>query len=34
MSELITNSSERKALLKHMILELHEGRVPEEVTAS
>jgi len=31
MSELINNSSERKALLKHMILELHEGRAPEEV---
>ncbi len=31
MSELINNSSERKELLKHMILELHEGRAPEEV---
>ena len=31
MSELINNSSERKGLLKHMILELHEGRAPEEV---
>ncbi|MEI6886013.1 MAG: DUF438 domain-containing protein [Bacteroidota bacterium] len=31
MSELINNSSERKALLKHMILELHEGRAPEEI---
>ncbi len=34
MSELINNSSERKAMLKHMILELHEGRAPEEVTAT
>ena len=31
MSELINNTSERKELLKHMILELHEGRAPEEV---
>ncbi|MCX6284955.1 MAG: DUF438 domain-containing protein [Bacteroidetes bacterium] len=31
MNELINNSLERKALLKHMILELHEGRAPEEV---
>ena len=31
MSELINNSSGRKELLKHMILELHEGRAPEEV---
>ena len=31
MSELINNSEKRKALLKHMILELHEGKAPEEV---
>jgi len=31
MSELINNSSERKGLLKHMILQLHEGKAPEEV---
>ncbi len=31
MSELINNSSGRKELLKHMILELHEGRAPEEI---
>jgi hypothetical protein len=32
MSELINNSSERKELLKHMILQLHEGKAPEEGT--
>jgi DUF438 domain-containing protein len=31
MSELINNSAGRKELLKHMILELHEGRAPQEV---
>lgn len=31
MSELINNSLERKELLKHMILQLHEGKSPEEV---
>ena len=33
MSKLINNSKERKALLKHMILQLHEGEAPEEVKA-
>ncbi|MBM3404459.1 MAG: DUF438 domain-containing protein [Bacteroidetes bacterium] len=31
MSELINNSKERKELLKHMILQLHEGVAPEDV---
>jgi len=31
MSELINNSSGRKELLKHMILQLHEGVAPEYV---
>ena len=31
MSELINNSKDRKALLKHMILQLHEGVAPQEV---
>lgn len=31
MSELINNSGQRKELLKHMILQLHEGHAPEEV---
>lgn len=31
MSELINNSEQRKALLKHMILELHKGEAPEEI---
>ena len=31
MSELINNSEERKELLKHMILQLHEGIAPQEV---
>ena len=31
MSELKNNSSGRKELLKHMILELHEGSAPEEI---
>lgn len=31
MSELINNSEKRKELLKHMILQLHEGEAPEAV---
>lgn len=31
MSELISNPRQRKELLKHMILQLHEGIAPEEV---
>ena len=31
MSELINNSSSRKELLKHMILQLHEGVAPDQV---
>jgi DUF438 domain-containing protein len=31
MSELIDNSRKRKELLKHMILQLHEGAAPQEV---
>ena len=31
MSELINNPSKKKELLKHMILQLHEGDAPEEV---
>lgn len=31
MSEIINNSEQRKALLKHMILELHKGTAPEEI---
>jgi PAS domain S-box-containing protein len=31
MSELINNSQKRKELLKHMILQLHEGEVPDLV---
>ncbi|MBI9036180.1 MAG: DUF438 domain-containing protein [Bacteroidales bacterium] len=31
MSELINNSNKRKELLKHMILQLHEGEAPEQV---
>ncbi len=31
MSELINNSADRKELLKHMILQLHEGVAPEQV---
>lgn len=31
MSELLNNSEKRKALLKHMILQLHEGEAPEDV---
>jgi len=33
MSELINNSRNRKELLKHMILQLHEGVAPEMVKA-
>ena len=33
MSELINNSQEKKELLKHMILQLHEGVAPEAVKA-
>ncbi len=31
MSELLDNATKRKALLKHMILQLHEGKAPEAV---
>ena len=31
MSELINNSEKRKALLKHMIMQIHEGEAPEEI---
>lgn len=31
MSELINNSEKRKELLKHLILQLHEGEAPEQV---
>ena len=31
MSELINNAEKRKELLKHMILQLHEGTAPEAV---
>jgi DUF438 domain-containing protein len=31
MSEMINNPEQRKELLKHMILQLHEGIAPEEV---
>lgn len=33
MSELIGNAERRKALLKHMIRQLHEGTAPEQVRA-
>jgi uncharacterized protein len=33
MSEIINNSQSRKELLKHMILQLHEGVAPEAVKA-
>lgn len=33
MSELINNSKNRKELLKHMILQLHQGEAPEAVKA-
>ena len=31
MSELINNPEQRKELLKHMILQLHEGVAPQEI---
>jgi uncharacterized protein len=31
MSELINNSENRKALLKHMILQLHQGEAPDAI---
>ena len=31
MSELIDNTAKRRGLLKHLILQLHEGKAPEEV---
>lgn len=31
MSELINSPEQRKSLLKHMILELHRGKAPEEI---
>ena len=31
MSELINSSEQRKELLKHMILQLHDGTAPEEI---
>jgi hypothetical protein len=31
MSELINSSEQRKELLKHMILQLHEGKAPQEI---
>ena len=31
MSELVNNAKKRKALLKHMILQLHKGEAPEEI---
>ena len=31
MSELINNSKKRKELLKHMILQLHNGEAPDLV---
>ena len=31
MSELINDAEKRKELLKHMILQLHEGKAPEAV---
>jgi len=31
MNELINNPEKRKALLKHMILQLHEGEAPDQV---
>ena len=33
MSELIGKAERRKELLKHMILQLHEGEAPEQVRA-
>ena len=34
MSELINNAERRKELLKHLILQLHEGKAPDEVRSS
>ncbi|MCB2220854.1 MAG: hypothetical protein KQI35_10710 [Bacteroidetes bacterium] len=31
MSELINNSEKRKELLKHMIVQIHEGEEPDMV---
>lgn len=31
MSELINNARKRKELLKHMILQLHDGAAPDAV---
>lgn len=31
MSELINNSEKRKELLKHMIMQIHDGEAPEEI---
>jgi hypothetical protein len=31
MSEYINNSGQRKALLKHMLLELHKGEAPAAI---
>ena len=31
MNEMINNPEQRKALLKHMILQLHEGVAPQEI---
>ncbi|HPI33713.1 MAG TPA: DUF438 domain-containing protein, partial [candidate division Zixibacteria bacterium] len=31
MSELIDNAKARQAVLKHLILQLHEGKAPQEV---
>ena len=31
MSEIIDNTAKRRELLKHLILQLHEGKAPEEV---
>jgi len=33
MSELINNAEQRRALLKHMIMQLHDGEAPEQVKA-
>jgi len=31
MSELIDNAKARRSVLKHLILQLHEGKTPEDV---
>lgn len=33
MSEIINNSKQRKELLKHLILQLHDGEAPEQIKA-